>query len=432
MGAPAVDPDRLWADLMALGSLTEPDRPYTRRAFSPLFSDARKLLKQWLEAAGLTVRTDAAGNLIGRLEGEDPAAGPIALGSHSDTVPRGGRFDGIAGVIAAVEVARALAESGVRLRHPLEVIDCLAEEPTDFGLSCVGSRGIAGALDESMLEMTNADGRSLADALSLVGGDPANLKNAVRSDLRAFLELHIEQGPVLEATGTAIGVVTSIVGIRRLEIVFQGEAAHAGTAPMDLRRDAAVAAAACLVEVRRMAEELAAPGRPYFVATVGILQIEPGGSNVVPGRARMVIDVRSAERASADQFCGHIDRFSLAQAKASRVVRTEFATLSDSPTTVCDPDLRGTLSAAAVRLGLSVRDIASGAGHDAAFMARVCPSAMVFIPCLRGMSHHPDEWADRGACAAGAAVLLEAVQLLDRVALTAGARGGGLVQRQRP
>jgi N-carbamoyl-L-amino-acid hydrolase len=414
MGAPAVDPDRLWTDLMALGALTESDRPYTRRAFSLLFSEGRALLAQRLAAAGLSVRTDAAGNLIGRLEGQDPAAQAIALGSHSDTVPSGGRFDGIAGVVAAVEVARAVAESSAKLRHPLEVIDCLAEEPTDFGLSCIGSRGIAGALDESMLEMRSPDGRRLAEVLSLVGGDPGNIRRAVRSDLRAFLELHIEQGPVLETTGTAIGVVTSIVGIRRLELAFQGEAAHAGTAPMDLRRDAAVAAAACLVEARRKADALAAPGRPYFVATVGILQIEPGGSNVVPGRARMVIDVRSSDPASADQFTEHMDRFSLVQAQAARVERTEFTTLSDSPPTTCDPTLRGMLAASATRLNLSVRDIASGAGHDTAFMARVCPAAMVFIPCLRGMSHHPDEWADREACAAGAAVLLDAVQRLDK------------------
>jgi N-carbamoyl-L-amino-acid hydrolase len=414
MGLPTVDPDRLWTDLMALGELTEPDRPYTRRAFSPLFNEGRALLTQRLTAAGLSVRIDPAGNLIGRLEGEAPGAKAIALGSHSDTVPRGGRFDGIAGVVAAVEVARAVAESGVKLRRPLEVIDCLAEEPTDFGLSCVGSRGIAGALDESMLEMRGPDGRSLADALSLVGGDPGNIRSAVRDDLHAFLELHIEQGPVLETTGTAIGVVTSIVGIRRLELVFQGEAAHAGTAPMDLRRDAAVAAAACLVEVRRKAEALAAPGQPYFVATVGILQIEPGGSNVVPGRARMVVDVRSADPASADEFVAHIDRFSLEQARATRVERTEFAILSDSPPTLCDPGLQRALAASAERLSLTFCEIASGAGHDTAFLARVCPAAMVFIPCLRGMSHHPDEWADREACAAGAAVLLDTVQTLDR------------------
>ena len=416
MTAPAaVDPDRLWTDLMALGALTEPERPYTRRAFSPLFAAGRMLLSERLSAAGLAVRIDAAGNLIGRLQGADPAAGVIALGSHSDTVPRGGRFDGVAGVVAALEVARAIAESKAPMRHTIEVIDCLAEEPTDFGLSCVGSRGFCGALDEAMLEMTNPAGQRLGDALRDVGGDPDNLASAMRDDLRAFLELHIEQGPVLEATGTAIGVVTSIVGIRRLEIVFTGEAAHAGTAPMDLRRDAGVAAAACLLEVRRKAEALAAEGEAYFVATVGIIQVEPGGSNVVPGRARLVIDARSSDPAMTHRFVRHLDEFSTAAAAEFRVERAAFETLSDGPPAACDPRLRGVLTAAAARLDLSVRDIASGAGHDAAFLARVCPAAMVFVPCLRGMSHTPDEWAEPDAVAAGAAVLLEAVRELDAV-----------------
>jgi N-carbamoyl-L-amino-acid hydrolase len=408
-----VNPDRLWADLMALGALTEPERPYTRRAFSPQFSKGRDFLSRRLREAGLSVRIDAAGNLIGRLDGSDAAAGVLALGSHSDTVPGGGRFDGVAGVVAAVEVARALAEGGARLRHAVEVIDCLAEEPTDFGLSCIGSRGLCGALDAGMLEMTNAKGETLADALRATGGDPERLNEAIRTDLRAFLELHIEQGPVLERTGVAIGVVSSIVGIRRIEIIFEGEAAHAGTSPMDLRRDAAVPAAATAVEVRRKADQLAAESGAYFVATVGIVQVEPGGSNVVPARARLVIDVRSSNPDVTDRFKAHIDRFSLASAAEFRVERSRFTVLSDGVPAICDPELRNALWAAADRLGLSAREIASGAGHDSAFLARICPAAMVFVPCLRGMSHTPDEWADPHAVAAGAAVLLETVRALD-------------------
>jgi beta-ureidopropionase / N-carbamoyl-L-amino-acid hydrolase len=221
---------------------------------------------------------------------------------------------------------------------------------------------------------------------------------------------------VLEATGVAIGVVTSIVGIRRIELVFEGVAAHAGTAPMHIRRDAAVAAAATLVEVRRLAEMLASAGQDYFVATVGILQVEPGGSNVVPGRARLVIDARSSNPGLTDRFTRYIDQFSLEQAEAVRVERTRFAVLSDGPPAACDPALRKALAEAAASLGLSCCDIASGAGHDAAFMARICPSAMVFVPCLRGMSHTPEEWADREALGAGAAVLLETVLALDAAA----------------
>jgi len=410
-----LDGERLWADLMALGALTEPDRCYTRRAFSPLFAQGRAYLTERFEAAGLAVRIDAAGNLIGRLEGRDPPLGVIALGSHSDTVQAGGRFDGVAGVVAALEVARALAERGEPLRHTLEVIDFLAEEPSDFGPSCIGSRGMAGALDAAMLEMTDPSGVRLGDALSDVGGDPGALPSAVRRDLAAFLELHIEQGPVLETRGIDIGVVTSIAGIRRIEIAFEGQAAHAGTAPMDLRKDAAYAGALSLVAVRRRAEALASAGEGYFVATVGLFDVKPGGFNVVPGACRLVIDARSSDRAITERFVAQIEADSREAAETARVTRTSFITLSDGPPAACADILRDAIRDAAARLQFSAIDIASGAGHDAAFLARICPSAMVFIPCLRGMSHTPLEWSEPHEVAAGAAVLLEAVRELDGV-----------------
>ena len=410
---PRIDPGRLWADLMALGELTEPGRPYTRRSFTPLFLQGRALIRDRLEKAGLSVRIDSAGNMIGRLEGAAPGLGVIAMGSHSDTVPSGGRFDGIAGVAVAIEIGRAIAEAGMRLRHPIEVIDCLAEEPSAFGLSCIGSRGMTSKLDEAMLAMTDADGRTLAGALAEVGGDPARVALARRDDLAAFLELHIEQGPVLEAEETDIGVVTAIVGIRRFEIEFAGEAAHAGTAPMHLRRDAAYAGALTMTRIRARAEELASAGGPYFVATVGIVEVWPGGSNVVPARCRLVVDVRSSDRTVNDRFADMLDRDSLAAAQAARVERTSLTMLSDGVPALCDERLRGLIHDAARATGHSAIDIASGAGHDAAFMAAVCPSAMIFIPCLRGMSHTPDEYSSLEQVAAGAAVLLETVLRLD-------------------
>ena len=398
---------------MALGALTEPSRPYTRRAFSPLFDDGRAFLRERLEAAGLTVRIDAAGNLIGRMAGTDPSLGAIALGSHSDTVPGGGRFDGIAGVIAALEVARALAGSGERLRHPIEVIDFLAEEPSDFGLSCIGSRGISGALAPAMLAMADPAGRTLGSALAEVGGDPGAAAAAVRSDIAAFFELHIEQGPVLEEARIDVGIVSAIVGIRRIEVRFTGQAAHAGTAPMHLRRDAAYAGALMIAAVRERAEVLAAAGEGYFVATVGIVEVLPGGSNVVPRHCRIVIDARASDTALTDRFAAEIAADSLAIAERARVERSGFEILSDGVPAQCDPGLRDHLRAAADRLGLSLIEIASGAGHDAAFMARICPSAMLFIPCLGGMSHTPDEWAEPAELAKGTAVLLEAVRRYD-------------------
>jgi N-carbamoyl-L-amino-acid hydrolase len=396
-----VDADRIWADVMGLAAITDSEHPYTRRSFTRRF-----------EEAGLSVRIDAAGNLIGRREGRVSGAPAIAVGSHIDTVPSGGRFDGIAGVAAALEIARALA--GTELTHPLEVIDFLAEEPSEYGLSCVGSRGMSGVLTPAMLDLTEPGGEHLRGALRRVGGDPDLVSSARRSDVGAYLELHIEQGPVLETGHIDVGLVTSIVGIRRLEIVFVGAADHAGTAPMDVRRDALVAAAATVSAVRAKAEQLAASGRGYFVATVGILEVEPGGSNVVPGRCRVVIDVRTTEAALTQEFVAAIDAESAGHARAARVERTAFATLSEGPPTTFDTGLRAVLRDSAQALGLSATDLASGAGHDAAFMARICPAAMVFIPCRDGKSHAPEEWAEPEAIAAGTAVMLRAVQQIDR------------------
>ncbi len=409
-----LDANRLWADIMALAEITDPRRPYTRRSFTSLFLEGRDYLARAFAEAGLATRIDTAGNLIGRIEGRDPARGVIAIGSHSDTVPAGGRFDGIAGVATALEIVRALRDSGTALEHSLEIIDFLAEEPSEYGLSCVGSRGITGALDRSMLELREPGGEMLHDALRRVGGDPDRLDQARRGDIAAFLELHIEQGIVLESRGCDIGLVTSIVGIRRLELVFEGEADHAGTTPMGLRHDALVAAAATVGAARRAADQLAAGHSDYFVATVGVLHVEPSASNIVPGRCRLIIDARATNPALTAQFVETIDRESAAHAAAARVTRTVFKTLSEAAPVACDARLRAALRQGAVDLGLSAIDLPSGAGHDAAFMSRICPSAMVFVPCRRGKSHAPEEWAERDWVAAGAAVIYQAVKALDQ------------------
>ena len=397
---------------MALAEITDPEHPYTRRSFSPLFLQGRAWLAKRFAAAGLAVRIDTAGNLIGRLDGADPSLGVIAIGSHSDTVPSGGRFDGIAGLATGLEVVRSLA--GMRLGHAIEVIDFLAEEPSEYGLSCVGSRGMVGALDASMLDLMEPGGEKLRDALRRVGGDPDRLEASRRQDIKAFLELHIEQGIVLESRSLDVGVVTSIVGIHRIEIVFEGAADHAGTTPMALRHDALVAAANTVAAVRRIAEQLAAEGPDYFVATVGILSVEPGASNVVPARCRLVIDARSTNSALTRRFVEAVERDSATYAAAAHVERTSLVTLSDAPPIACDPVLREALRRGAQELGLGETDLASGAGHDAAFMSRICPSAMIFVPCRNGKSHAPEEWADREAIARGAAVVLQAVKTLDR------------------
>jgi beta-ureidopropionase / N-carbamoyl-L-amino-acid hydrolase len=408
-----IDGKRIWDDLMTLAAITDPEKPYTRRSFSPRFLEGRAWLRRRFEEAGLTVHLDTGGNLIGRLTGSLDDAKPIVMGSHSDTVPSGGRFDGPAGIIAALEVVRAFREQGYQPRHPIEVVDFLAEEPSEYGVSCVGSRAMAGALDDAMLQARNAAGETLAAAIARIGGDPGRLAEARRENIAGYLELHIEQGVVLENSGVDLGLVTAIVGIARVEIVFEGAADHAGTTPMELRRDAGLTAARLILDVAAEAREFAARGRGHFVATTGILEQQPNAANVVPGRSRMVFDIRAEDDGLLQEFLADLDERSRAVAAAANVARPGFKLLSRTRPTHCDEGLQGLLQQGAARHRLTTMRLASGAGHDAVFMARIGPSAMLFIPCLKGRSHTPEEWAEPKDLQAGAITLLEAVRALD-------------------
>lgn len=409
-----VDRDALWADIMGLAEITDPGAPYTRRSFTPRFLEGRRWLARRFTEAGLTVRLDTAGNMIGRIEGTDPRAGTIMVGSHSDSVPSGGRFDGMAGIACGLEIARALRRRGIRLRHALEIVDYLAEEPSEYGVSCIGSRALSGKLTEAQLDFTNPQGEKLRDAMVRIGADPTRLGEAVRSDIACAFELHIEQETVLEAGKIDIGIVTGIVGISRTETVFEGVAGHAGTTPMHRRHDALVAAARLVDRVRRLAEDHAAHGAGYFVATVGIIEAKPNASNVIPGSARLVVDARAENRATMLEFFERLDAESLAIAREAGVTRTRHERLSDTLPSACDEGLRRLLKAGADGLGLSATDIASGAGHDTAFLAQIAPAAIVFIPCKGGMSHCPEEWAEPEEVAAGTAAIFEAVLAFDR------------------
>lgn len=410
---PPIDRDRLWRSLMDLAEITEPNRPFTRRSFSPLFLEGRAWLTRAFEDAGMSVRLDAGANLIARLEGSVPETLPIVLGSHSDTVPSGGRFDGAAGILTALEVVHALRDAGHELRHPIEIVDFLAEEPSEYGVSCVGSRAMAGALDDAMLGYTNAAGETLAAAIARVGGDPSRLAEARRSDIVGYVELHIEQGSVLQSNNVELGLVTSIAGILRIELVFEGAADHAGTTPMRSRRDASLAAAELSLWIEQQANEFAKRNEGHFVATTGVLDIAPNAANVVPGRARMIFDIRAERDAQLDEFTAALDQKSKTIAGQRNVTRTRFDALSRTNPTPCDDFLRELLGRCAAGCGHSAMTLASGAGHDAAFVARIAPSAMLFIPCRDGKSHTPEEWAEPDALEAGAATLFETVRLLD-------------------
>jgi len=406
----AVRVERIAADIDALSEITEPGRPWTRRAFTPKFLEGRKWLEQALRAAGATPRIDAAGNLIGVVPGKRPELGSIMVGSHSDTVPDGGRFDGIAGVVAGLEVARALRDQAIMLDHTLEIVDFLAEEVSIFGVSCIGSRGMSGTRPAEWLTRTSG-ALTLEDGISQVGGRPH--EPARRDDIKAFLELHIEQGPVLEAQKLDIGVVTAIAGITRIEIIVEGRADHAGTTPMSARRDALTAAARIVLGVEELGRALA-QGEHHFAATVGEFEMTPNAANVVPAQVRLLIDARAERREDMERFIADLQSAVSAIAATTGIAAGPARIISDNHPTPGDPELLDVLDAACESVGARHRRMASGAGHDTAWMARITKAAMIFVPCVEGRSHAPDEFATNQDIALGTAVLLDAVVALDR------------------
>lgn len=406
---------RLWSRVEDLSRITLPDQPWTRRAFSDLFFQGRAWLKAQFEAAGLTVHLDAAGNLVGRREGRNANAKPIITGSHCDTVMSGGRFDGIIGVLAGIEVAMALQEQGITLEHPFEVIDFLSEEPSDYGVSCVGSRGFAGLLDEGMLQERNPAGETLAAGIQRVGGNPLALKAPLHApdSTAAFVELHIEQGPVLETKQLPIGIVTNIVGIRRFKVVVDGQPDHAGTTPMNIRRDALVGAAHVIQSVNSHATNMLG-GDHYVVATIGHLVLTPNASNAVPGRVEMMLEVRSDSAAVLETFVEEVVAAVRPGIEASGL-GFSCTQVSHSLPTDCTPFMIDLIESAAGAQGYASMRMPSGAGHDAVYMAKTGPMGMIFIPCLKGRSHCPEEWIEPQQLMDGTRVLYETILQLDRV-----------------
>ncbi|AHV93796.1 Zn-dependent hydrolase [Bordetella holmesii] len=414
---PPIDADRLWSRIETLSRMTVPGQPWTRRAFTPLFDQARTWLRAEFDAAGLSSHIDAAGNLVGRMSGRNAEKKkPLVTGSHCDTVLEGGRFDGIIGVLAGIEVAHTLKDHGLRLDHPFEVIDFLSEEPSDYGISCVGSRAISGHLTADMLAACNPDGETLAQGIVRAGGRPDALGQALRGPdtSAAFVELHIEQGPVLQARGLPIGVVSNIVGIRRTRIVVLGQPDHAGTTPMDIRRDALVGAARIIDAAHHRATDLA--GRPhYVVATVGRLTLTPNAANAVPGRVDMTLEVRSDSNAVLDSFTQAVLQTVTPELAALRLT-VQAEPLSRAEPTDCARLVMEAVRTAADSLGYDTMTLPSGAGHDAMYMAPTGPMGMIFIPCLDGRSHCPQEWITPEQLLDGTRVLYQTLLELDTLA----------------
>lgn len=406
-----VNVDRLTKRLETLSSFTEPGKPWQRTAFSSLHLAAREWLRAEMQALDLDTYIDAGGNLIGRLHGTSNGLAPLASGSHSDTVPSGGRFDGALGVIAALEVVSALRDVGYRLRHPFEVIDFLAEEPNQYGLSCIGSRAMAGELTAENLGFTAPDGTTLAEGIRLMGGDPDKLTTPLRrqGDMAGFVEIHIEQGRVLESAEEDIGVVTAIVGITRIAVDVEGRADHSGATPMGLRKDALVAASKMLAAFEAQAkQEFYSP----MVATVGKLEVFPNASNVVPGKVSFVLEIRSGQPKTLAQYQKWAD-WTIRDIAGEQGVSVRTRILGKSDAVAMDTDLQLAISDAASAAGLKYRSMPSGAGHDAAHVALFAPAGMIFIPCLDGRSHCPEEFSTPEQIARGVQNLVDAIIALD-------------------
>ena len=370
----------------------------TRVAWSPELFAAYDWVGERMRELGLEVEIDTAGNLIGRWE--TGTGTPVAVGSHLDTVPGGGRFDGALGVIAAVHAVRRLQEEGFEPDRPLWVVAFMDEEGTRFNAALFGSRAFTGEDVGDVGDRVDADGVTLRDAMAAAGFDIDRVDTAARvGDIGAYLELHIEQGPVLEAEDIEIGVVTSIVGLRGYRVRLRGQANHAGTTPMHLRRDAFAGAARVALALRDHARS-----REGVTANVGKISVEPGGANVVPGVADFTIDVRAATA----EGLAELER--VVEETVTRIAAEESLELDLEPTFALeplelDPGLVDAVERAARTEGASARRLPSGAGHDAMLVGRHVPAAMIFVPSRSGISHSPAEYSDAGHVELGMRVL---------------------------
>lgn len=407
----AADAQRVAADLDALGQFTASGPGCTRTLFSPVYQESRAWVTDRMKLAGLEVRCDPAGNLIGTLEGTDPTAPALMLGSHTDTVRSGGNFDGAIGVLGAIEVMRLLQESGQRPRHTVRVIDFLGEETNDHGLTCLGSRSMTGELTAADLNRPDSQAVTLGEQCKRAGLDPSAMigKGWLGDKVSAYLELHIEQGPVLQDQGVDIGVVTAIAGIERLIARFSGQADHAGTMPMLDRRDALAAAAQAVLAVRQLGCDANGAG----VATTSQVTALPGSPNVVPSAARLEAEMRSIApiwlNTAQTRLAADITT------KATDLgVEVEFDWVHDNQPQPLDDSLQSVIISAAESTGRTWAPIPSGATHDAVHMARRIPAAMIFVPSIDGRSHCPEELTKLSDITNGIDVLAETLLALDR------------------
>jgi beta-ureidopropionase / N-carbamoyl-L-amino-acid hydrolase len=405
----AIDPERLWGELMetaAIGGTAKGG--ICRLTLTDLDRQVRDWFRARTEGLGLTVTVDDMGVMFARRAGQRDDVAPIALGSHLDTQPTGGKFDGVLGVLSALEAVRILVEAGYETFAPIEVVNWTNEEGARFAPSMTASGVFGGAFTRDFaISRTDRDGTTFGAALDSIGYRGA--EPCGQHPLSAFFELHIEQGPLLEAESKEIGVVTGVQGLRWYELTVAGQDAHTGATPMHLRKDALVGAARLIERVGDIARAHA----PLAVGSVGMVEVKPNSRNVVPGEVFFCVDLRHPEAAVIESMQQMLVA-SLSQICDPLGLTVTMNCIADAPPVRFDPECIEAVRHGAETSGFSTRDMVSGAGHDAAYVARVAPTAMIFVPCRGGISHNEAEFSSKEQCAAGAQVLLQAVLDYDR------------------
>ena len=393
-----------------LEKLTEQNKPYTRLVFSKEFYAGRDWLTKQFELLELETSVDEAGNLVGLLKSNIKTNELVIIGSHIDTVPSGGRYDGIAGIISALNVIKYIRENKIDLPFNIAIYDYLGEELNDWGISCLGSRGIAGLLNEDIFLRTDIMGRVLGEEINKVGGRSKLLKSPlpIVKDIIACLELHIEQGKVLENDEIEIGVVRSIPSISRHLVSISGQAGHSGTVLMNQRSDSLVVASKLIIFINEVALKLSQESNQHFVATVGKINVHPNAAAIIPGFVDLTIDLRAVSNSSRNEFLEAIKNkiMSLNEMNEHEVSITD---LAFAPYIEMDKKLISSFLKSCDYFGFSKKIMDSGAGHDTAQLSRVVPSAMIFIPCENGLSHCPEEFAKLSDIAKGTAVLVKLI-----------------------
>ena len=406
-----VNGERLNAHLSELAQYGKtPDGGTNRVAYSDVDLQARQHVIKLMREASLEVSIDAAGNIIGRRAATDANLKPLMIGSHIDSVPQGGSYDGQVGSMGAIEVAQTLAEKNVRLKHPLEVIIFQNEEG-----GTIGSAAISRGLTEKDLSIVTNSKKTIREGIKFIGGDPDKLASVVRKkgDIAVYLELHIEQGGILFTEKNDIGVVEGIVGINWWDVTIEGFANHAGTTPMNQRRDALLAAAKYVEAVNRVVTSV----RGRQVGTVGKIQASPGAFNVIPGKVTTSLELRDLNSAKVDMLFEKI-QIEVRQIEAATGTKFDFKQVTKSQPALTDTRIRKVIDESAKQLGLTTKSMQSGAGHDAQEIAEVCPVGMIFVPSRDGISHSPREFSKPDDITNGANVLLNTLLKLDAMNLT--------------